>query len=996
MNHLDEEYGDSGVIVHLLAKPNYLKPFPQDFASFLEFPNLMNWAVDPQSHKLRYQQAVPGPGEALAPFLQAWLFFGLIFTVVKADGKPLLAFDDLVQGNTVDTKKLRWGLEEWAAWERSNRPGIHLRMIRVGWVLEKARQVVRSNCAEIDGRTGYSDGHVGSIDYMSDETALSLMTLGETISAVKIKIMSDVDGAHLNGWHGDENLGWGPPKYVLNKMKNDGWCRRTIHLLKGQLGSSAILLLAAYNSQYLDFDRKKHEEKNCDEDGCHVISEKAEGGYVSRHYPGCKDPDCFARMRGPSDAHMGDIISMLDRDEIPLLQFEDCETEAEGFRLTPVKWTPGTQFAAISHVWAHGYGNEKKNALYKCQLAFIREQLVHVRNILRNDKSQMVPMLFWMDTLVVPVEDKHAAKRQIAISQIFRVFRESTCTIVLDSGLSTMKAGHDGKPAQAAMKVFCSGWMRRLWTLQEAFGSKKIYIPFVPVSADDIHIQEFDQLANNLNNTQHTLTAALIMALRNQLLHNVMGHERQTRDTYLWQSRQPPPKQGAQLITNAWRAARWRTTGNPAHETLALATMLNLDYTDTNIGEPTIQKEARMSQSHLDSLMRDFWITFDEQYKGAIPPGIIFLPSDKIRIPGFGWAPRTWMEAHDQTGYPEPLQPTGFKTVLDKEHGLRVRYPGFLLHTRDRSRVLGINKLDDEFVFPVDSNLLEWYRAKPVDPVQANDNYVAGIRDNNTRLAIILSRPQRGGLAPEIALLVEVWKQRIETQDEGTRKVLYCQVIHRLQVSRERRSPGVSGRAPPAFASASSEDLNLSPNMSFSRRDTVRAAGKQPAAYYSRTSAATASARATSNSVDMTLMGYTTNAETHEQFLVSPSAAAAAGTINTTLHPLISGTRDDDVIIGEAVGPDQDWFVDGFFRERYKPRPLYTDAGHGHGPPGSRAFRSNSPRAHTMPRHMPDGRYNNNADASGSGFIAAGGPPPPPLQRVGTIAGAVRSIFRYN
>ena len=47
----------------------------------------------------------------------------------------------------------------------------------------------------------------------------------------------------------DEGLGWGPPDYVLDKMTAQKWCPRAKHLLQGQLGSNATMLLAALQSQ---------------------------------------------------------------------------------------------------------------------------------------------------------------------------------------------------------------------------------------------------------------------------------------------------------------------------------------------------------------------------------------------------------------------------------------------------------------------------------------------------------------------------------------------------------------------------------------------------------------------------------------------------------------------------------------------------------------------------------------------------------------------------
>ncbi|KAK3681046.1 hypothetical protein B0T22DRAFT_523894 [Podospora appendiculata] len=732
MDHLDDEYGACGVEVPLLVEQR--TPFPQDYASFHAFPELMNWAID-KDNKLRRKTPDSKAGEALGPFLQAWLFFGLIFTVVKTDKGPLLSMDDLVRGETVNSRLLRPALEAWVAWEISNGPGIEMRMIRAEFALEKARY--------------YSRGPSWSIDYMPDEVALILMVLGETIAAVKAKTMSDVDGAQLRGWHAEDESGWGPPRYVVERMLREGWCPRAIRVLNGQLGSIGTLLLAACVSRHSDFDRKRHGERNCDEVVCRAMSETE---YAPRHYAGCDELTCQASSKGPSVEHMGQILGMHD-DDIPLLRFEDCDEE--GFTLVPVKWKRGTEFASISHVWAHGYGNEKKNGLYKCQLAFIRDQLVGVRNMMRNDNSQKLPMLLWMDMLVVPVESLQAtrAPRMIAIAQIFRVFRASSCTVVLDGGLSTMPAGND---AQAAIEVLSSGWMRRLWTLQEAFWSNKTYIVFKPgEDAEYSHIRELDQLANNLGNVPGFAAARAGLDAARPAPSQCHGDDRLTREMFLRYSLQTPLQLGPLLRKYFW------------HYRQALPQDLGIGVpAQPGLQQDQHRKGGNGRQPELDAQMRDFWITFDER-------------GEKLGIPGFGWAPRTWMDVveplADATQMEhcfDPLQVRS-RTILDVNHGLRVRCAGFILHSQDRTAVLGGNKMDDE--------------AKPADALRANDVHAAGIRDGNNTLAIVLSDPQPRKLVPTIALLVEVWKQSIETRDSGTTSVLYCHVIHRLLVSREPR-----------------------------------------------------------------------------------------------------------------------------------------------------------------------------------------------------------------
>jgi len=233
---------------------------------------------------------------------------------------------------------------------------------------------------------------------------------------------------------------------------------------------------------------------------------------------------------------------------------------------------------------------------------------------------------------------------------------------------------------------------------------------------------------------------------------------------------------------------------------LALATLLDLDYEETNIQEKGLTKNA--SVPVLDNLVKDFWSLFNSQYEGAIPPGMIFLPGQKVAShKGFGWAPRTWMSAHE-VDYPDPLSNWKFPTTLEAD-GLGVKYPGFLLHTRNmtsRRIILGTDQTQTHFTFPVDRKLLEWYNAKRADKETPHPQIDRFVRSNKP-LAIILSRAQPGESPYEIGLLVEIHKtinkktygENAAEADDFT--VYNCYIIQRMLVWRQTESPYLAGPA---------------------------------------------------------------------------------------------------------------------------------------------------------------------------------------------------------
>lgn len=554
----------------LLNDPRDVEP-PRSFQEFYDFPESCGWKVKEDftlgsSTKLGKQRS--GALQQSKPFLiQAWLFFGLIQTIVQIDNKPVLSFDELVVRGQLSTAKLHDAIRRWTEWEADHKKGLRFRMIQVGWILDLARQVIRKEYAydyagdggdadEDDSRSINSNWdrseQVDSL-HVGDKTVLVLMCLGETLSAAKARI---VEQHHIDttGWHGDDQAGWGPPKYVFAEMDKANWCPRTMEILRGQVSSNATMLVAAYQA-YRSSDRMtgKHRESGCTRQECKLKSLDAQGNYQNRHREGCVKKKC--EPHGPPEEKVLDILRNVDN-IIPLLVFTDDNQEGSKFEVIPFNpdKDESKKFVTVSHVWSDGWGNERENKLNHCQLRFIKRQ------IKRATGNALTP--FWMDTLVVPVTRGEEECRKKGIRQIFDVFSSSTHTIILDNGLSTMDRGGTDKPAEAAMKIFSSIWMRRLWTLQEAYLSRKLLIPFMEESEDANNLVDFDTIEEELEVFMKKSTSGITQIIKVQLSRTIMGDERRSRGTTTDNKRARQKlelkENTAIVVANAYRAARWR------------------------------------------------------------------------------------------------------------------------------------------------------------------------------------------------------------------------------------------------------------------------------------------------------------------------------------------------------------------------------------------------------------------------------------------------------
>jgi hypothetical protein len=227
-----------------------------------------------------------------------------------------------------------------------------------------------------------------------------------------------------------------------------------------------------------------------------------------------------------------------------------------------------------------------------------------------------------------------------------------------------------------------------------------------------------------------------------------------------------------------------------------LATLLNIEnaqFVDSGITRVTTNsnyKKKESSREDVERLMKELWVELNETAPGCIPPGIIFLSGDRLSTSkGFGWAPLTWMSGQE-VDYPDPLSIIGSPAVL-MEKGLSVQYPGFLLHAKNYTSIAQFGDAND-FHFPVDSTLQEWYCVAPKDAMEASNKRPKG-NHQHKQLAIILCR-HRPKEIEEIALLVEIEKEIKQREIGGQResRVYQVYIVCRVMIKREVRESVVS------------------------------------------------------------------------------------------------------------------------------------------------------------------------------------------------------------
>lgn len=507
------------------------------------------------------------PSDTLASH-QSWLTLGLLEAVtLKSVHEADLLVNENVTGEEVQVlcpKKIALLLQHCDNLpDRLEGRALQSHVGTIGTYLHKALGILHSLIRNL---------RVGSSGWPESAPAnLSFICL--VCEAVNVALNGLCLRAGVNRSSGPGPHSW---SFVLELFKSqveiagrrNGWCPFTLGFLMDEGTISGV----DYALHQKSTAPENHD--TCSFAGCNANKVDPDD-YTAKHVDGCLD--CVL-VRPPCKGVKDTIL----KGQIPVLNMEkSCLNSPSSLNL----WSADEKsYVAFPHVWADGLGSVAEKGLPQC----------HV-NRLATLAAELVPGgYFWIDSLWVP-EDR--APRKKAIQMMGMTYKKAAKVLVLDA--SIQKCLSEESQEQKLLYVLASGWMRRLWTLQEGILATELVFRFAGSSI-----------------SMHELIPKMADLHQNPLLTSLAsGIHRLSK------------KGDNQKFTlgDVSRAVRWRTTTRMADETLAIASLLDVDtkvLLDTAPAERI--KELLLMVKY-------------------VPPNILFLTGEKSTTLGFRWAPKTLM-----------------------------------------------------------------------------------------------------------------------------------------------------------------------------------------------------------------------------------------------------------------------------------------------------------------------------------------------------------------
>ena len=369
--------------------------------------------------------------------------------------------------------------------------------------------------------------------------------------------------------------------------------------------------------------------------------------YKTRHLTsGCSCEELLVDARGLDEILMSGSLPLLD-----ITEGQDLSDLSISIRPS----TSSIPWVALSHVWADGLGNPVDNALPRCQLQHLKKLARAVTSNSNGDRDPRESLL-WIDTLCCPVAPEDAKRR--ALTEMRRTYQQATYVLVIESTLQACMS-ETMALEEIWARIMLSGWMRRLWTLQEGA---------LPARDRRLWFQ-FRDRAISFRSLWQALRKMLDSGFRQMGLAIDFHSRMQTFTAWSTQSSRPD----LAVIDDA---LQFRSVSVRSDEPILLGNLLDLDV-------------RKILDGSEDTRIYRMWSLMPSALHG-IPKGILFRLGPRLKEEGFRWAPATMIDS-EKSNKMLAIKLGGYNEGKPTRRGLLVDLAGFTLSMAGRPRGLPPN-----------------------------------------------------------------------------------------------------------------------------------------------------------------------------------------------------------------------------------------------------------------------------------------------------------------
>lgn len=714
MDHITQPFDpvSSDILVPRLSNTKY------DGLDFATYPGRRGWDM---ARLLAGDFSQHGEDDT-AGFLQDWLYFGTLATVIaeasKGETASYVQPDGVSEYGRVNTSLLPKHLHDRLTYLKAmafDQPELAKTLVRSA---ERCLQILSYMCcmasSSIEGGNQPEDKSVAwplppSVD-------LSLRVLGQLFaSALYGALMTDFITSRLPPTALPQ-LQFPPGNLLVSKMRQSGWCPSDVSMVSQDFSPATLVYLS----------RMKREATSRDHSAC--TSQKCfafqidDSTYTTKH---CQDK-CTCEFVGPP---IEQVVQIIADGGVPLMSIVIDEASDE-IEIKVEEYKSGQEYVCFSHVWSDGLGNANDNTLPRCQVMRLRGLLddlagMKSRRELLNTarfsafmrKQRKLSMRFWLDTLCVPVQKEHVKIRGLAIRRMNNVYAKTYHLLVLDAELHKITVPD---LRETLLRISISGWMRRLWTLLEGVVGARAHIKFKDRIIDlETVYEQFSEdnkqwdMYRLMRQSAGSLESDAVrfywkMALFRKTIRSSDSLQRKmfgytvTYETKFFQGKTESMKYDANLerqsqclaVMEAFVASRWRTTSRREDVYLCLANLLG--WNTEGLSKVPVEERMRKLLEQQEDL----------------PQGLVFVSGSRMGDPGWRWAV-TDFDSPGTSPFGARI-PVNDSTIARRDAtGLTVKYPGLVLP----SVLTSIN--DEQILFPTaddgGSDELKWWRVRLYD-----------------------------------------------------------------------------------------------------------------------------------------------------------------------------------------------------------------------------------------------------------------------------------------